>query len=73
MSAGNVPASTVFTNGRIQLTFVQVFALVRADNLPVAFRTNAHEAADEVLAGVRTIVGRGLTLVQIHAMNAVRV
>ena len=73
VAARNISASSVLANGRIQLALVQVLAFVRAENLPVSFRTNAHEAADEVLARVRTIVCRSLTLVQVHAMNAVRV
>ena len=73
VSAGNIPASSVLANVRIQIAFVHVLAFVRTHDLTISFRTDAHERSDQILARVRTIVSRRLTLVQIHAMNTVRI
>ena len=71
-ASGDVDASS--TGGAdvgVCRALVDVLALVRDADLPVAFRTDAHERSDDVLAIVATVVGLGLALVEVHAVPAV--
>lgn len=66
-----VQTTTVFAYVGVDCAFVNVLTIIGHADLLVSFRTDAHEAADQVLAHVLAIVGRGLALVNVLAVTAV--
>lgn len=71
VGALEVHAVAVAAQARLGRALVHVAAVLRGADLRVAFRTDAHEGADQVLALVLAVVGGRGALVDIFAVPAV--
>lgn len=60
-----VDAMAVLAQIGVGSAFVDVTAIVRHADLSVAFRADAHEGSDQVLASELAVVGRSSTFVDI--------
>ena len=72
-AAGDVDArAAAGADVRVCRALVNVLALVCHANLAVSLRADAHERSDDVFAVVAAVVGLWLTLIEVHAVPAVR-